>query len=375
MKKILAMILCAVMLAAFAGCGSGNTETKSADATAAQTTAEITQATRETLAADVKTQLDEALSKEKFRGVVQITKGDDVVYQYVNGDDDNGKPLTIDASMPVGSVSKQFCAACVMLLSEQNKLSVDDTLDKYFPDYKYGKKMTIKQLLYMSSGLPNYLEIMDLSSVGANEADNINAIKKAIFNEELHFEPGDDYEYSNSNFFLLADIVSQVSGEKYHDYLRKNFLDPLEMTHTGFIEEIPDNNVWTSALSKSNLQSEEFFVPGLTMGAGDVVSNAADMDKWMKGLSGGKVISAETFKQMTENVNPNSSEDYCYGLWHMAYNGVGHVGQIPPHFGAVDYLNPERGVYIFAASNNNHGMSYVQQLPQTVLNIMFGEEQ
>ena len=365
MKKVFAIVLSAVMIATFAGCG-----TKPAESSAAQTTqAQTTQP--ETVSPDVKSKLDKKLSDEKYSGIVQISKGGAVIYRYVRGDDDNGKALTVDASMPVGSVSKQFCAAAVMLLCDQKKLSVDNTLDKYFPEYKNGKKLTVKNLLNMSSGIGNYLEMIDMSATGKKEADNVNIIKKAIFDEELSFEPGDDYEYSNSNYFLLADIVEQVSGGSYHDYLRKNFFEPLEMTHTGFTDEITGDYEWTFALSETESTMEGFYNPGLTKGAGDIISNAGDMDKWMRGLSGGKVISSGAYRQMSETVNPNSTEEYAYGLWHMPYGGVGHVGQIPPHFGAVDYINTGRDVCLFAVSNDGRGMSYVQQLPNDLLSILF----
>ena len=365
MKKFLALGLITVMVTALAGCGAKPAENAATSATEAQ-------ATQETLAADVKNQLDEVLTNEEYEGVVQITKGNDVIYQYANGDDDNGKPLTIDASMPIGSTSKQFCAAAVMLLCDQKKLSVEDTLDRYFPDYQYAKKMTIKDLLTMSSGIPNYLDIIDPSMVGKNEAENIQTVKKVLFEEELRFEPGDDYSYSNSNFFLLADIVEQVSGVAYHEFLRKNIFEPLEMTHTGFVEELTDAPAWAFAISQDELPNETL-TPGLAKGAGDIVSNAADMDKWMHGLSGGKVISEEAFRQMTENINPYSTEEYGYGLWHMPYGGVGHVGQITPHFGTVDYFNTDRDVYLFAASNSSRGMWYVQEIPQALMSILLEE--
>ena len=212
---------------------------------------------------------------------------------------------------------------------------------------------------------------MDGSKLGADEAENIKKIKEMLFAEELNFEPGDDYGYSNSNYLLLADIVEQVSGTPYHEFIRKNIFEPLEMTHTGFVEDIKDSPEWASALSKTELMTETS-CPGLTKGAGDIVINAADMDKWMHGLSGGKVISSESYKKMTEDVNENSYEDYCYGLCKMSYDGVGHVGQIPPHFGAVDYFSTEQGIYLFAASNDPRGSSFVQQLPQTLLDILMG---
>ena len=372
MKKLLAFILSAMMIAAFSGCGSKPAESSEAATTAVQTT-EAPTTQPETMGADVKDQLDQILSKEQYKGILQISKGGNVVYQYINGNDDNGQPLTIDASMPIGSVSKQFCAAAIMLLCDQKKLSVDDTLDKYFPEYQYSKKLTVKNLLNMSSGIKNYLELINPTTVGTNEAENIKTIKTAIFNDEPSFEPGDDYQYSNSNYLLLADIVEQISGMPYHEFLRKNFFEPLDMTHSGFTEELTADNAWNFALSKTNSVEEGFYNPGLTKGAGDVISNAEDMDKWMHGLTGAKVISADAYRQMTEEVNPNSVEEYGYGLWHMPFGGVGHVGQIPPHFGAIDYINTDRDVYLFAVTNSGRGMSYVQEIPQVLLSALFGE--
>ncbi len=362
--------LCTLLIMTAAGCAQQPKETQQTQQT--QQT-QPTQSVTETVSADVKEKLDKTLSDEKYKGIVQISQGGNVIYQYVNGDDDNKKPLTMEASMPIGSVSKQFCAACILFLCEQNKLSVDDTLERYFPNYTYGKKLTIKNLLNMSSGIKNYLELIEPSDVGDDENENVLTITNKIMGQDLGFEPGEDYEYSNSNYFLLAKIVEQASGIAYHKFLREQFFDPLEMTHTGFVDEISEDTAWASALSVAALKKEYFYFPGVTKGAGDVVSNAEDMDKWMRGLSGGKILSADGFRQMTESINPNSNEEYGYGLWHMPQGGVGHVGQIPPSFGAVDYINTEKDLYLFAVSNTGHGMSYVQEIPQALLRVLFAE--
>ena len=259
MKKIVAFVLSAVMAAACAGCGSVNGESSKTQSGSTAATGEATVATAapETLPNSVKKQIDQALSTAEFQGVMQISRGGSVIYQFVKGTDDNGQPLTIDASLPIASVSKQFCAAGVMLLSEKNKLSVDDTLDKYYPEYKFAKQLTLKNLLTMSSGIPDYYEkFMDGSALGTIEADNVKKIKEAIFGEELYFEPGDDYAYSNSNYFLLADIIEQVSGVPYHEYIRTNIFEPLGMTSSGFMEEISGNPAWASALSNTEAMND-----------------------------------------------------------------------------------------------------------------------
>lgn len=367
--KMICAVLIGLLIVSAAGCSEQSKETQQTE----QVT--TTQSVTEAVSIEVKDKLDKTLSGHQFRGTVQITKGGEVIYQYVNGDDDNGKPLTIDASLPIGSVSKQFCAACVMLLCEQKVLSVDDTLDLYYPNFKNSQKLTVKHLLNMSSGLKNYLDFVNESMIGENEWDNVNTITKEIFEHEPGFEPGEDFEYSNSNYFLLANIIEKASGIAYHKFLREQFFEPLEMTHTGFVEEISKEPEWASALSVEKLKKNYFYFPGLTKGAGDIVSNAADMDKWMRGLSGGKILSADSFRQMTDNVNPNSTEEYGYGLSHMPFGGVGHVGQIPPSFGAVDYINTDCDVYLFAVSNTGRGMTYVQEIPQELLGIVYSDEQ
>ena len=377
MKHIITKLTCAflsgLLITIAAGCSGQPQQSQDTQATQATQATHPTQSESEAVSADVKEKLDKTLSDEQYSGIVRISKGGEVIYEYVNGKDDNGKPLTMDASMPVGSVSKQFCAACILFLCEQKVLSVDDTLDKFYPNDKINKKLTVKHLLNMSSGFRNYLDFVDQSMVGENEWDNVNTITREIFKQDPGFEPGEDYEYSNSNYFLLANIVEKASGIAYHKFLREQFLEPLEMTHTGFVEEISGAPAWASALAAGELKENYFYFPGMTKGAGDIVTNAEDMDKWMRGLSEGKVLSTEGFRQMTESINPNSVEEYGYGLWHMPYGGVGHVGQIPPSFGAVDYINTERDVNLFAASNSGRGMSYVQELPQELLSVLFEE--
>ena len=365
MKKLIALILIAVIMMIVTGCGS--TPSERSEATETETP-------QEALSQDIKIQLDEVLADYEIEGVVQITQDGEIIYQYVKGNGDNGQPLTIGSSLPIGSVSKQFCAAAIMLLSDKKSLSVDDPLDKYFPDYQFGKKMTIRHLLTMSSGIPDYYPMfMSASTLGADEAENIKQIEEKLFSEELDFEPGTRCSYSNSNYLLLAEIVEQVSGISYHDYLRKNFFEPLKMTHTGFVEEITGGYEWTSALSKTELMNETTF-PGLAKGAGDIVSNAADIDQWMQALSSGKVISSDAFLEMTKDITADGMEDYGYGLSPMPFDGVGHAGRIPPHFSAIDYLNTERNVYLFAASNTPQGSSYIEQIPQMLLSIIFDNQ-
>ena len=233
------------------------------------------------------------------------------------GNTESNKPRTLDTVMPIGSVSKQFCAVAILQLRDQGKLSLDDTLSKYFPEYEIGKDITLKNLLTMRSGILDYLSVINSEEFSPNnsEEENIKRIKQSLFTQDLYTEPDTEYDYSNSNFFLLANVVELVSGQKYIDYVRKNIFEPLGMKNSGSVGE-----------TYSSLTGSE--VIGLAKGAGDIISNVYDIDKWMTGLKSGKVISRESYEEMTTNYSPESSEKYGYGIMTGLHGGVGHSGGI-----------------------------------------------
>ena len=103
--------------------------------------------------AELSAYINDKLADIKYDGVIYLTHNGNIVFQRATGTDENEEPVTIDTSMYIGSVSKQFCAAAVMILRNQGKLSVDDTIDKYFPEYERGRDITVKHLLTMRSGI------------------------------------------------------------------------------------------------------------------------------------------------------------------------------------------------------------------------------
>ena len=358
MKKIIAVILSAILLCCSAGC---STESSSDTETTVSKTV---------ITDGVKEQMDTVLTGYDFKGIVSLTKDGKVIYQYVNGKDKTDNDLTIDSSMYIGSTSKQFCAACIIMLRDQGKLSVDDTLDKYFPEYEAGQKLTVKHLLTMRSGIADMVNegLVDSVSYENTEDENIDAVKDWIFSQPLKFEPDTEYAYSNSNYFLLADIVRQISGQRYHDFVRENIFKPLGMSHSGFVEEVTDNPAWAEGLERGegNIAIDP---PGLPTGAGDIASNAADMEKWMTALSDGTIVSEESYQEMTENYSPDSGTYYGYGLMGLVYDGVGHPGAIGT-YSALDYINKEHGIHLFIASDKASSSTYIDILPMALLKII-----
>ena len=181
MKKIIAL-LSAMILFCFSACSqSGNQNTTDS---AMVSTAPKQEETKEMTAQD---KLKGILDDANFSGIVTVTKDEKQFFTYTKGTLRNGDAITIDTPMPIGSNSKHFCAAVIMLLQEEGKLSIDDTLSKYYPDYQYGAKITLRNLLNMTAGIKEVSpDDMPYHPNGTKEQEqkDIDAQKAIIFSNE-----------------------------------------------------------------------------------------------------------------------------------------------------------------------------------------------
>ncbi len=368
MKKLLATILCCAMLVSVTACSSGNvnnTEPTSPSATTGTT--EPTQTVASQPNDDIKEEIAKQL--ENFKGIVYLTHNGTVIHSQAIGKDEAGADLTIDSPMYIGSVSKQFCATAIMILKEQGKLSVDDTLDKYFPEYELGKDITIKNLLTMRSGIPE-LGGTESYSTDKTESENIAIIKEWVFEQPLNFDVDTNWEYSNTNYFLLGNIVEIVSGQHYNDFIRENIFVPLKMEHSGFVNEVTENDFFSAGLTYNTFECGES-ATGVTKGAGDIVTTAPDMDKWMTGLRSGKIISKESLQEMTADYSPDMGENYGYALEGMYKKGKGHSGRIGNYI-SLDYFNDEYGYNLFVSTSNAY-TNKMLEMPKQLMDILISD--
>ena len=180
----------------------------------------------------------ENINQKNFQGGVLVLKNGQVVFEYCQGNADYGTntPFTSHTTITLASLSKQFIAAAIFLQIEQGNLSLDDTIEPYFPQYPQGKNITIRHLLHHSSGIPDYISdriIPDAickyeSEHGIAPADIIEFHKclvaechpvslsecfELIGELPLHFEPGTEGRYSNTNYFLLGHILEILTGK------------------------------------------------------------------------------------------------------------------------------------------------------------------
>ena len=363
MKKVFATILCCTLALSATACNSNVSDT--AETTETVTT---TEAIVETVAEDINTKIDEKLNKMKFEGIVYITNNDSVVYSTAIGKNEKGADLTVESPRYLGSVSKQFCATAIMMLKEQNKLSVNDTLDKYFPEYERGKDITIQNLLTMRSGIPDFLTVEAGFSSEKSESENVACIKEWVFSQPLDFEPDTSMMYSNTNYFLLGNIVEMVSEQSYNEFIRENIFKPLEMNNSGFVNEVADTPYFSAELTYETFNVCE--EKGTAKGAGDIVSTASDMNKWMTGLTSGKIISEESYREMTTDHSPDYGTIYGYGLSGMYKSGFGHSGKIGD-FMALDYFNEELGYNVFVATDMS--CSQLGNMPMIFMDLLVSE--
>lgn len=292
--------------------------------------------------------LDDESSNRKLQGAVLVAYGDEIVfakaYGYADAEDKIENKLT--TRFAIASNTKQFTATAIMQLVEQNKISLDETIDKYFPDYKYGNKITIKNLLQMRSGIPDYLNELDLfmkdeatiNLLKEYESDvyydkyvedyrwSSEMILKNLYLTELRFEPNEEYDYCNTNYYLLGLIIEEVTGMSFEDYLNEYIFKPAEMDSSSIIPLDSD------AKGHGSDESGEIVAnPQFTYAAGAIYSNIFDMFRWSRALHKGDIITRESYEEMTTPV-----DEYGYGLF-IKDNIISHSGFIDGFTSNTEY--------------------------------------
>ena len=230
---------------------------------------------------------------------VAVFKNNKIEYHQSYGlmDLESKTPITPDTVFDIGSMSKQFTAACIILLAEQGKLSLTDNIRKYiteFPDY--GNTITIQHLLNNTSGIRDYTWLMVLArmSFGDQTKRKTEEILYLLSRQNgLQFNPGDEYYYSNSNYFLLGIIIERETGITVGEFADKNIFKPLEMNNTVIHESRSQiiKNAAKGYVPDPN-KKYKFKRSGIMKGAGGVHSTIKDMFRWdqnfMRNKIGGK---------------------------------------------------------------------------------------
>lgn len=228
----------------------------------------------------------------------------------------------------IGSTSKQFTAACIVLLVEQKKIDLEDTLHQYYPDFpEYAKHITMRNLLNHTSGIRDYLTIAYLKGLGDDDYyQDSDIMKWLVRQQDLNFPPGDEYLYSNSGYWLLGQIVNKVSGMSMANYAHKNLFQPLEMVHTHFHND--HTQLVKNRASGYRPNTNGGYEIGMTtldmIGDGGIFTSIEDIKKWDDAFYDAKVLSKKFWSRMTQQGVLNNGEriDYAAGLIVSDYNGL-----------------------------------------------------
>jgi len=178
--------------------------------------------------------IENELKSSKFPGIQYIVlNADTTLYSYSGGfaDIEANKPVQVNTTMMIYSMTKTFTAAAVLQLFGQGKISLDDPVTKYLSDIPYGEKVTIRHLLSQTSGIPNPIPLRWVHLAEEHPLFDESASLNKIIQEnpELDFEPGEKYKYSNIAYWLLGGVIAKASGISYEDYVRRNIFHRLNI--------------------------------------------------------------------------------------------------------------------------------------------------
>jgi len=229
----------------------------------------------------------------------------------------------------IGSTSKQFTAASILLLEAQGRLGVSDDVRKYIPELPdYGKKITILHLLNHTSGLRDYLTLMELAGINTDSVTtDEDALGIITRQKALNFDPGSEWLYSNTGFFLLSIIVKRVSGQSLREFAAANIFSPLGMNHTEYRDD-HTALVNSRALAYEPTEHGQGFRLDVSYfeqtGDGAVHTSVLDLQKWdenfYSGAVGGKPLLAEM--QEPGKLNNGKALNYAKGLFIEDYRGL-----------------------------------------------------
>jgi len=266
------------------------------------------------------------------------------------------RPVSEETMFAVGSVTKQFTCACILLLAEDGKLSPQDKVAKYYPDLTRANEITILDLMNHVSGYPDYypLDFVDRRLATPRPVDEVIRLYGT---GKLDFEPGTRYSYSNTGYDILGRIVEKASGLPYGEFLSRRILKPLGLEHTTYEPDTAGIR-FAQGYSSFALSGPEPAVPegkGWVAAAGAIYSTASDLVRWDLALMSGKVLKPESYKLMTSprKLADGRMSNYGCGLSVGDRAGtavLGHNGAVAG-FLAYNTMVPSTGTAVALISN------------------------
>lgn len=272
-----------------------------------------------------------------------------------------GNPLRLDDHFRIASISKSFTAEAILRLADEHKLSLSDRLGKFVPGIQNGDRITVAQLLDMTSGVYDYVNdpaVLRAYARDPRRSFSLGDVVSIIKRHKPLFAPGTDVVYDNSNYYLLGAIAEKVTHTSLGATIMSQILQPLRLRHTSY----PTTPQLPAPFSRGYLDQPDFAPRDVTLsnpafagGAGAMISTLADLKLWAKALATGSLLAPAThaLQLKTRILSQSPKVTVSYGMGVTNINGfLGHDGAIFGYGSAMFYL-PSRDATIVVLGNNN----------------------
>lgn len=288
-----------------------------------------------------------------------VAKDGKVIYRKAFGKAD----LELDVNMTpenvfqVGSITKQFTAVGILMLLEEGKLTLEDDITKFIPDYPTkGKKITVHHLLTHTSGIKSYTSMRKFGEVMTMHKSPLKFID-FFKNEPMDFDPGEKYKYNNSGYFVLGYIIEKASGLSYQKFIKERIFDKIGMKNSyyGSHQEIIKNRASGYSKQSGKFYNAQYISLTLPYAAGSIMSTVDDMLKWQTAITTDVFVKEATIDKAFTNYTLNNGDKINYGYgW-----SINEINDVPTieHGGAIPgYLSmgvfvPSKNVYVIVFSN------------------------
>jgi len=222
-------------------------------------------------------------------------------------------PNTPDTKFRLGSITKQFTSMVIMQLANEGKMSLDEKITTYLPDYRKdtGDKVTVRNLLSHTSGIPSYTSLPGFIQNQARDPYTVSAFVKKYTSGDLEFEPGSKFSYDNSGYFLLGAIIERVTGKPYEEALKQRIFDPLGMKDSGYdrSSRVIAKRAAGYVLTPDGYENAPYLDMSIPYAAGSLYSTVEDLYKWDRALYTDKLLPPDLKKTMITPV----LNDYAFG--------------------------------------------------------------
>lgn len=283
--------------------------------------------------------------KKEFNGVVLVGDQDSILFSNAYGysNFETKEQMDLNTQFYIASISKQFTATAILLLHQEKKLNINDPVSKYLPAFKFDA-ISIHNLLSNTSGLPGYIDHFAINWNQRKQATTDDVVHYIYQVDTLSFKPGDQFQYSNSNYVVLAKLVESVSGVSFPSFLNTAIFEPCKLKNTyaaskpffnnmdknsafGYIKE--GDAIVINENSNRKYGNRVNYLSGI-QGDGSIVTTVLDLYLWHQALMSDRILKDETRGLLFRSnpLNDGSLSNYGYG-WYVNEHLVDHTGSWP----------------------------------------------